>query len=206
MLPQIKDAVHVISLILFFLMVNGTEKKEWRSKEFLAWLYNDSNAPEDVVVNDRWGERPVLSMVAIILQNMILALTRSMRNSFFVVGKSAEVWEKSFGYNRNEGPEDYNTWDQLIRLLLICEPGRESSFNIGPRSDGTIPKGHGDRLKNWRLARHNGEAIYGTTVNRVTVWQGKVHFIKRPWVSICIYRTAAQKKLTIKGVNGAEMN
>ena len=21
----------------------------------LAWLYNDSNAPKDVVVNDRWG-------------------------------------------------------------------------------------------------------------------------------------------------------
>lgn len=27
----------------------------WKSKEFLAWLYNDSPVKETVVVNDRWG-------------------------------------------------------------------------------------------------------------------------------------------------------
>lgn len=28
----------------------------WESKEFLAWLYNESPVKDTVVVNDRWGE------------------------------------------------------------------------------------------------------------------------------------------------------
>lgn len=27
----------------------------WKSKEFLAWLYNESPIKDTVVVNDRWG-------------------------------------------------------------------------------------------------------------------------------------------------------
>lgn len=27
----------------------------WESKEFLAWLYNESPVKDEVVVNDRWG-------------------------------------------------------------------------------------------------------------------------------------------------------
>lgn len=27
----------------------------WNSKDFLAWLYNDSPVKDSVVVNDRWG-------------------------------------------------------------------------------------------------------------------------------------------------------
>uniref|UniRef100_A0A914Q5V9 alpha-L-fucosidase n=1 Tax=Panagrolaimus davidi TaxID=227884 RepID=A0A914Q5V9_9BILA len=28
----------------------------WKSKEFLAWLYNDSPIKDQIVVNDRWGK------------------------------------------------------------------------------------------------------------------------------------------------------
>ena len=28
----------------------------WKSKEFLAWLYSDSEIKDTVVVNDRWGK------------------------------------------------------------------------------------------------------------------------------------------------------
>ena len=55
MLPQIKDAVQRYKPDIIF--SDGEwdrDSREWRSEEFLAWLYNDSNAPEDVVVNDRW--------------------------------------------------------------------------------------------------------------------------------------------------------
>ena len=31
----------------------------WTSKEFIAWLYNDSPVKDTVVVNDRWGKGDV---------------------------------------------------------------------------------------------------------------------------------------------------
>uniref|UniRef100_A0A0K0D3D9 alpha-L-fucosidase n=1 Tax=Angiostrongylus cantonensis TaxID=6313 RepID=A0A0K0D3D9_ANGCA len=33
----------------------GKSDDYWRSKEFLAWLYNASPVKDTVVVNDRWG-------------------------------------------------------------------------------------------------------------------------------------------------------
>lgn len=36
----------------------GTDEY-WTSKEFIAWLYNDSPVKHTVVVNDRWGEGDV---------------------------------------------------------------------------------------------------------------------------------------------------
>ena len=28
----------------------------WRGTEFLAWLFNESDAPEDMAIGDRWGK------------------------------------------------------------------------------------------------------------------------------------------------------
>ena len=73
---------------------------------------------------------------------------------------------KSFGFNRNEDPEDYNTSEQLIRMLVdIVSRGGNLLLNIGPRSDGTIPKIMINRLEDigsW--LEKNGEAIYETTI------------------------------------------
>ena len=56
MLPQFKDAVQRYKPDIIFSDGEWDRSSlEWRSEEFLAWLYNDSNAPKDVVVNDRWG-------------------------------------------------------------------------------------------------------------------------------------------------------
>ena len=56
MLPQLKDAVQRYEPDIIFSDGEWDRNStEWKSEEFLAWLYNDSNAPKDVVVNDRWG-------------------------------------------------------------------------------------------------------------------------------------------------------
>lgn len=33
----------------------GHTEEYWRSREFIAWLYNESPVKERVVINDRWG-------------------------------------------------------------------------------------------------------------------------------------------------------
>ncbi|GIS54976.1 hypothetical protein Ct9H90mP29_20180 [bacterium] len=56
MLPQFKDVVQRFKPDIIF--SDGEwdrDSQEWKSEHFLAWLYNESNAPKDVVVNDRWG-------------------------------------------------------------------------------------------------------------------------------------------------------
>ena len=56
MIPQFKDVVQRYQPDIIF--SDGEwdrDSKEWKSEEFLAWLYNESNAPDDVIVNDRWG-------------------------------------------------------------------------------------------------------------------------------------------------------
>ena len=78
---------------------------------------------------------------------------------------------RSFGYNQNEGPEDYNTSEDLIRLLVdIVSRGGNLLLIVGPKADGTIPDIMADRLREigtW--LEKNGEAIYETTVNQITI-------------------------------------
>ena len=89
----------------------------------------------------------------------------------------SEAWANLFGFNRNEDPQDYNTSEQLIRMLVdIVSRGGNLLLNIGPRSDGTIPQIMINRLEDigfW--LERNGEAIYETTVNR-KISSGNVKF------------------------------
>ena len=207
MLPQLKDVVQRYQPDIIF--SDGEwdrESKEWRSEEFLAWLYNESNAPNDVVVNDRWGGE-----------------TRFTHGGYYSTEYDPDSdhigqefiergWEecrgigRSFGYNQNEGPEDYSTSEELIRLLVdIVSRGGNLLLNIGPRSDGTIPKIMVNRLKDMgEWLDDNGEAIYGTMANRVTR-SGKVKFTlsKDRRHLFAFIEKIPKKKLTIKGLNGA---
>ena len=166
MIPQMKDLV--TKYMPDILWTDGEwEKpsKDWKSEEFLAWLYNESPVKNNIVVNDRWGSE-----------------TRSKHGGFFtteygLVGDkegidniSPHPWEEcrgignSFGYNRTEGLSDYSTPKQLIRLLVsTVSAGGNLLLDIGPAADGTIPVIMQQRLLemgNW--LKTNGEAIYST--------------------------------------------
>ncbi len=171
MIPQFKDAVQRYKPSIIF--SDGEWDRgshEWRSEELLAWLYNDSNAPKDVVVNDRWGSDTRFKHGGY-YSTEYDPNSGSMNEEFIEKG-----WEEcrgmgmSFGYNQNEDIEDFKTSEELIRLLVdIVSRGGNLLLNIGPKSDGTIPKIMSDRLLDigaW--LDKNGEAIYGTTVNRIT--------------------------------------
>ncbi|MFC3196875.1 alpha-L-fucosidase [Parapedobacter deserti] len=165
MMPQLKDLVKRYNPSLLFADGEWTASAEaYKSKEFLAWLYNEPGVPADIVVNDRWGEG-----------------TRSKHGGYYTT-EYGEVdvngtpladrhpWEEcrgigaSFGFNRNENIEDYLTRQQIIHLLIdVVSRGGNLLLNVGPTADGRIPAIMEDRLLalgGWLDI--NGEAIYQT--------------------------------------------
>ncbi|MCA1745596.1 MAG: alpha-L-fucosidase [Bacteroidales bacterium] len=142
MLPQMKDLVERYQPEIFWTDGEwGHSSQTWRSPEFLAWLYNESAVKETVVVNDRWGEE-----------------TRSKHGDFFTTEYDLihhdnagdliieHPWEEtrgiggSFGYNRNENLENYESSEFLIRYLINkVARGGNLLLNIGPTADGRIP-------------------------------------------------------------------
>jgi alpha-L-fucosidase len=70
----------------------------------------------------------------------------------------------SFGYNRQEGPEQYIKEDDLIRSFVdIVSKNGNLLLNVGPMADGTIPALQRQRLEAlgaWLAV--NGEAIFGS--------------------------------------------
>ncbi len=166
MIPQMKDLVNRYKPDI--LWTDGEwehPSSDWKSEEFLAWLFNESPVKENVVVNDRWGSE-----------------TRSKHGGIYtteygLVGDKEGIdneaphpWEEcrgigtSFGYNRTEGLSDYSTTGELVKLLVsTVAAGGNLLLDIGPSSDGTIPVIMQERLMGiGKWMKINGEAIYGT--------------------------------------------
>jgi len=163
MLPQMKDLVQRYKPDLFWPDGEWEHRSAtWRSAEFLAWLFNESAAPADVAVNDRWGKE-----------------TRNRHGGFatpeygHIPGgplieqhrfEECQGMGKSFGYNRNEGVDDYRSATALLHLLIdTVSRGGNLLLDIGPTADGRIPVIMQQRLVDmgqWLAV--NGEAIYGT--------------------------------------------
>ena len=166
MIPQMKDLVTRYKPDI--LWTDGEwdrPSKDWKSEEFLAWLYNESPVKQSIVVNDRWGSE-----------------TRSKHGGTYtteygLIGDKEGIdnavphpWEEcrgigtSFGFNRAEGLNDYSTAEQLIKLLVsTVSKGGNLLLDIGPAADGTIPVIMQQRLLEMGAwLKTNGEAIYGT--------------------------------------------
>lgn len=166
MIPQLKDLVMRYEPDIVW--TDGEWDKpsrEWKSEEYLAWLFNESPVRNSVVVNDRWGSE-----------------TRSKHGGIFTTeyglvhnneGIDPEIhhpWEEcrgigtSFGYNRAENLDSYSTSKELVELLVsTVSAGGNLLLDIGPAADGTIPVIMQQRLMDiGEWLRINGEAIYGT--------------------------------------------
>jgi alpha-L-fucosidase len=168
MIPQMKDLVTRYEPDILWPDGEWDHPSEtWRSTEFLSWLYNESAVKHSVVVNDRWGSE-----------------TRSKHGGFYTTEYDLvhdkviagdvihHPWEEtrgiggSFGYNRNENLDDYETSGFLIHYLIDkVARGGNLLLNVGPTADGRLPVIQQQRLRdigNW--LKINGDAIYGTRV------------------------------------------
>jgi len=133
----------------------------WRSTDFLAWLFNESPAPKDVVVNDRWGKecRNVHGGFATPEYGHLPEGHLTGAGRF----EECQGMGKSFGYNRNEDVDSYRTATELLHLLIDnVSRGGNLLLDIGPTGDGRIPVIMQQRLIDMgEWLGVNGEAIYG---------------------------------------------
>uniref|UniRef100_A0A915C928 alpha-L-fucosidase n=4 Tax=Parascaris univalens TaxID=6257 RepID=A0A915C928_PARUN len=133
----------------------------WRSKEFIAWLYNDSPVKDTVVVNDRWG--------AGIMGHHGGFLT--YMDHYDPGHLLPRKWEScttldkySWGNRRNMRSTEVLSASEVIDLLvrtIACNGNL--LLNIGPTNHGMIPAIFEDRLSEvGQWVRRNSEAIFDT--------------------------------------------
>lgn len=132
----------------------------WNSKQVLAYFYNHSADPAEVVANDRWGLDADGRMVGDYQTPERTPVSR-LRKAKWEECDSLDP--TSWGYNRRLPDSQYMTPLEAVHYLVdVVSKNGNLLLNIGPRADGTIPEIMQGVLREvgaW--LRVNGEAIYG---------------------------------------------
>ncbi|XP_076305618.1 LOW QUALITY PROTEIN: alpha-L-fucosidase-like [Tachypleus tridentatus] len=133
----------------------------WKSKDFLAWLYNDSPVKDTVVVNDRWGS-------GIPCHHGGYFTCQDRYNPGKLQNRKWEnamtIDKASWGYRRSAKIHDYVTMEELVATLAeTVSCGGNILINVGPTHDGRITPVFEERLRNLgKWLEVNGEAVYGS--------------------------------------------
>ncbi|MBN1272220.1 MAG: alpha-L-fucosidase [Candidatus Aminicenantes bacterium] len=162
LIPQLKELVTNYQPAVIFGDAGEWDRtaQEWKTIDFMAWLYNHAPNKDEVVVNDRFGRD---------MPGKHGDYYSSEYQDAEGVGIS-HPWEESrgiggsYGFNRDENIDNYKTSEELVHELIdIVSRGGNLLLNVGPTADGRIPVVMQERLVDigdW--LRVNGEAIYGT--------------------------------------------
>lgn len=131
----------------------------WRSREFLAWLYNESPVKDRVVTMDRWGIGVRFHHGQVYTPEY--EPDKDFGGHYFEESRGMGT---SYGYNRGEDAWDYTSTQALV-LSLVDKVSRGGNLllDIGPDEHGKIPPIMQERLLEiGEWLKVNGEAIYGT--------------------------------------------
>jgi alpha-L-fucosidase len=188
--PQLKELVTEYKPSLIFTdggEWDGTDE-QWKTRDFLTWLYNDSPVKDEVVVNDRFAKD-------------MPGKHGDYFSSEYQDMKEVDAghpWEESrgiggsYGFNRAENIDDYSSSAELIHELIdIVSRGGNLLLNVGPTADGRIPVIMQQRLVdigNWLEV--NGEAIYGSRKREQTTQMNgeqKLYFTTQQDVLFCLF-------------------
>nr|XP_022920961.1 alpha-L-fucosidase-like [Onthophagus taurus]XP_022920962.1 alpha-L-fucosidase-like [Onthophagus taurus] len=162
MLPELKELIETYKPEVIWSDGDWEAKDEYfRSKDFLAWLYNESPVKESVVANDRWGSGIPCHHGGY--------YTCTDRYNPGVL--QSHKWENcmtvdkiSWGYRKNAKISDYLTPNELIKTLVeTVSCGGNILINVGPTKEGTIIPVFQERLRQLgEWLKINGEGIYET--------------------------------------------
>jgi alpha-L-fucosidase len=190
-IPQLKELIENYKPSLIFSdggEWDGTDDY-WKTKEFLSWLYSYSPVKDDVVVNDRFAKGMPGNH-----GDYYSSEYKDMDDSKL----SHHPWEESrgiggsYGFNRAESIEDYNSSEELIHELIdIVSRGGNLLLNVGPTSDGRIPVIMQERLMDiGQWLEVNSEAIYETrksSVDRQESTNQEVYYTTKDKALFCIF-------------------
>jgi alpha-L-fucosidase len=167
--PQLRELVMKYQPAVIFSDAGEWDEDEdyWKTKEFLAWLYNNAPNRDEVVVNDRWAKG---------MPGKHGDYYSSEYQDTDAIGTS-HPWEesrgmgRSYGFNRAENINHYRTSKELVHELIdVVSRGGNLLLNVGPTADGRIPVIMQQRLRDigsWLQV--NGESIYSTSP-----WTGRL--------------------------------
>ena len=175
----------------------------WNSKEVLAYFYNHSEDPAEVVANDRWGLDTDGKMVG--------DYTTPERTG--VSGIQEKKWEEcdaldptSWGYNRRTKDGEYMSPNGVVDYLVdVVSKNGNLLINVGPKADGTIPEVMQSCLRQvGEWLRVNGEAIYGSR-SWDTYKDGDVRFTRKGNTLYAIALEWPEEELRLTSLAGKEV-
>jgi alpha-L-fucosidase len=204
LIPQLKELVKTYQPAVIFGDAGEWDRtaEEWKTLDFLAWLYNNAPNKNEVVVNDRFGKD---------MPGKHGDYYSSEYQDTDSVG-AQHPWEESrgvggsYGYNRDEDIDDYRTSEELVHELIdIVSRGGNLLLNVGPTADGRIPVIMQQRLVDigaWLEV--NGESIFGTRIwNKSSVNREKnpsLYFTRKGRALYVICTKWPEKRLFIEGI------
>ncbi|VDI54158.1 alpha-L-fucosidase [Mytilus galloprovincialis] len=133
----------------------------WMSKEFIAWLYNDSPVKDTVVVNDRWGRGDICRHGGYLTCNDRYN-PKALQNRKFE--NPMTIDKNHWGFRREANIEDFYTSRELISTFAqTVSCGGNMLMNVGPTSYGTFQPIYEERLLQFgKWMKINEEAIYSS--------------------------------------------
>ncbi|XP_067936934.1 alpha-L-fucosidase-like [Watersipora subatra] len=162
MIPAAKELINTFQPDLYWSDDPAASDEYFMSKEFLAWLYNDSPVKDKIVVNDRWGTGTKCKHGGYIT-------CRDRFNPKTLQKKKFEncdtVQLATWGYGRNVGLDGYQSiTDILTKIAETVSCGGNYLLNVGPTHDGRILPIFEERLRQMGAwLKVNGEAVYASS-------------------------------------------
>ncbi|KAI5730705.1 hypothetical protein M8J76_016600 [Diaphorina citri] len=139
----------------------------WKSREFLAWLYNESPVKNTVVVNDRWCNTCLCKHGGYLTcedkYNPGKFQSRKFENCF-------TLDKYSWGYRRDANIDDILNMTEVLQTMMnTVSFGGNVLINIGPTKEGTISPIFQERLRDIGKYTTKKESdkltLYATFVN-----------------------------------------